>query len=152
VLGVLAARAAKAPFGDVLHERILAPLNMHNTAFYAADVDRLCTAYGHHDGQFEVHDPPDGQWAHPPAFPNGAAGLVSSVDDVVAFGQMLIRGGGSVLNAASVEQMTRDQLSEAQRTKVWPGFSFLDDRGWGTESRYSTTAAMAGMVGLGLPG
>ena len=27
--------------------------------------------------------------------------------------------------------MTRDQLTDKQRTNVWPGFSFLDDRGWG---------------------
>jgi CubicO group peptidase (beta-lactamase class C family) len=27
--------------------------------------------------------------------------------------------------------MTRDQLTESQRTNVWPGFSFLDGRGWG---------------------
>ena len=27
--------------------------------------------------------------------------------------------------------MTRDQLSAAQRANVWPGFSFLDGRGWG---------------------
>ena len=131
VLGVLAARAANAPFGDVLRERLLTPLGLRDTAFYTADVDRLCTAYQHQHGQFEVSDPPDGQWSRPPAFPDGAAGLVSSVDDVVAFGRMLMRGGGSVLKAATVAEMTRDQLSEVQRTNVWPGFSFLDDRGWG---------------------
>jgi CubicO group peptidase (beta-lactamase class C family) len=27
--------------------------------------------------------------------------------------------------------MTRDQLTPAQRARVWPGFSFLGDRGWG---------------------
>ena len=27
--------------------------------------------------------------------------------------------------------MTRDQLTSGQRANVWPGFSFLDDRGWG---------------------
>ncbi|HUZ77025.1 MAG TPA: serine hydrolase domain-containing protein [Chloroflexota bacterium] len=131
VLGVLAARAANTRFDDVLRERVLAPLGMHDTAFYAADVDRLCTAYHHQHGQFEVSDPPDGQWSRPPAFPDGAAGLVSSIDDVVAFGRMLMDGGGSVLKAATVAEMTRNQLSEVQRTNVWPGFSFLDGRGWG---------------------
>lgn len=131
VLGVLAARAANAPFGDMLRERVFAPLGKHDTAFYAADVDRLCTAYQRRDGQFEVGDPPDGQWSRPPAFPDGAAGLVSSVDDVVAFGRMLMRSGGSVLKVATVDEMTRDQLSEIQRSNVWPGFSFLGDRGWG---------------------
>jgi CubicO group peptidase (beta-lactamase class C family) len=37
VLGVLAARAAGAPFEDVMRERVLAPLGMDDTAFYADD-------------------------------------------------------------------------------------------------------------------
>ena len=32
---------------------------------------------------------------------------------------------------ATVAEMTRDQLTVEQRANVWPGFSFLDDRGWG---------------------
>ena len=36
-----------------------------------------------------------------------------------------------MLNSATAAEMTRDQLTTAQRTNVWPGFSFLDDRGWG---------------------
>ncbi len=44
---------------------------------------------------------------------------------------MLLRGGGPVLRQATVAEMTRDQLTAAQRASVWPGFSFLGDRGWG---------------------
>ena len=127
VLGVLAARAAGAPFEDVMRERVLAPLEMHDTAFYAADPSRLATAY---EGQV-VRDPPDGQWSRPPRFPDGAAGLVSTAADLVAFGRMLLRGGQPVLKAQTVAEMTRDQLTPAQRANVWPGFSFLGDRGWG---------------------
>ena len=36
-----------------------------------------------------------------------------------------------MLQPATVAEMTRNQLTAAQRSKVWPGFSFLDDRGWG---------------------
>jgi CubicO group peptidase (beta-lactamase class C family) len=36
-----------------------------------------------------------------------------------------------VLQPATVAEMTRDQLTPEQRANVWPGFSFLDDRGWG---------------------
>jgi CubicO group peptidase (beta-lactamase class C family) len=67
----------------------------------------------------------------PALFPDGSGGLVSSVDDVVAFGRMLMRGGSPVLKPATAAEMTRDQLTAAQRAKVWPGFSFLGDRGWG---------------------
>jgi CubicO group peptidase (beta-lactamase class C family) len=131
VLGVLAARAAGAPFGDVLRERLLGPLSMADTGFGAADTSRLATAYERRDGRLAVTDPPDGQWSRPPLFPDGAAGLVSSADDVVAFGRMLLRGGDPVLAPATAAEMTRDQLTPAQRANVWPGFSFLEDRGWG---------------------
>ena len=131
VLGVRAARAAGAPFGDVLRERLLGPLGMSDTGFGAADTARLATAYERRDGLLAVTDPPDGQWSRPPLFPDGAAGLVSSADDVVAFGRMLLRGGDPVLTPATVAEMTRDQLTAAQRANVWPGFSLLSGRGWG---------------------
>jgi len=131
VLGVLAARAAGAPFGDVLRERLLGPLGMADTGFGAADTARLATAYLPQDGELVVSDPPDGQWTRPPAFPDGGAGLVSTVDDVLAFGRMLLRGGGPVLRPETVAEMTRDQLTPAQRGRVWPGFDLLNGRGWG---------------------
>lgn len=131
VLGVLAARAAGAPFEAVLRERVLGPLGMKDTGFHAADTARLSTAYENRDGLLVVTDPPDGQWSRPPLFPDGSGGLLSSVDDLVAFGRMLMRQGSPVLKPATVAEMTRDQLTAAQRANVWPGFSFLDDRGWG---------------------
>jgi CubicO group peptidase (beta-lactamase class C family) len=104
---------------------------MNETGFHATDTDRLSTAYENREGRLEVSDPPNGQWSQPPVFPDGSGGLVSSVDDVVAFGRMLMRGGGPVLKATTAAEMTRDQLTAAQRANVWPGFSFLDGRGWG---------------------
>jgi len=131
VLGVLAARAAGAPFEHVMRERLLDPLGMSDTGFHAADTGRLATAYENRDGRFVVTDHPDGQWAHPPLFADGSGGLVSSVDDLVAFGRMLMRGGSPVLGLQTTAEMTRDQLTAAQRANLWPGFSFLEDRGWG---------------------
>ncbi len=131
VLGVLAARAAGAPFGDVMRDRILGPLGMRDTGFNAQNTERLATAYENRDGRLTVSDPPDGQWSAPPRFPDGGGGLVSTAADLVAFGRMLLRGGHPVLTADTVKEMTRDQLTAAQRVNVWPGFSFLEDRGWG---------------------
>jgi CubicO group peptidase (beta-lactamase class C family) len=132
VLGVLAARAAGAPFEDVMRERVLAPLGMDDTAFYANDTSRLATAYERRDGELAVSDPPDGQWSRPPRFPDGAAGLVSTAEDLLRFGRMLLLPGGNpVLTTGTVAEMTSDQLTPAQRARVWPGFSFLGDRGWG---------------------
>ena len=131
VLGVLVSRLCAAPFEDVLRERVLSPLGMDDTGFHTADTARLATAYERKDGQLVINDPPDGQWSHAPAFPDGGAGLLSSVEDLVSFGRMLLAGGSGVLARATVAEMTRDQLTPAQRANVWPGFSFLGERGWG---------------------
>src|SRR6059058_123147 len=93
VLGVLAARAAGAPFEDVMRERVLAPLGLHDTAFYAGDTSRLATAYENLDGKLTVRDPPDGPWSRPPRFPDGAGGLVSTAEDLLRFGRMLLLPG-----------------------------------------------------------
>ena len=131
VLGVLAARAAGGQFEDVMRERVLGPLGMRDTAFHARDTSRLATAYENLVGELAVSDPPDGEWSKPPRFPDGGGGLVSTAGDLLAFGRMLLRGGDPVLLPATVAEMTRDQLTPAQRARVWPGFSFLDDCGWG---------------------
>ena len=132
VLGVLAARAAGVPFEEVMRERVLAPLGMDDTAFYANDTSRLATAYENVNGELTVRDRPDGQWSRPPRFPDGAAGLVSTAEDLLRFGRMLLLPGGNpVLTAGTVAEMTGDQLTPAQLARVWPGFSFLGDRGWG---------------------
>ena len=131
VLGVLVARAAGKPFEQVMAERLFGPLGMSDTSFWATDTARLATAYGRAAGELVVVDPPDGQWSRPPAFPDGAAGLVSTAADLVAFGRMLLRGGAGVLRAETVAEMTRDQLTSEQRSYEWGGFDMLSGRGWG---------------------
>ena len=63
-------------------------------------------------------------WSTPPAFPSGGAGLVSTADDYLAFAEMLLRGGAPILSRPSVETMTSDHLTPAQ--KAVSGF-FPDD-------------------------
>ncbi|SFL26028.1 serine hydrolase domain-containing protein [Geodermatophilus ruber] len=119
VLGVLVARAAGRPLPEVLAERVLDPLGMAGTGFGVPGParDRL----GPHwtppadDGTRTVYDPAEGQWAHPPAFPDAGDGLVSTVDNLAAFAAMLSAGGrtpgGSrVLSEAAVRAMTTDQV------------------------------------------
>jgi CubicO group peptidase (beta-lactamase class C family) len=139
VLGVLVARATGLPFESALRERVLDPLGMHDTGFWVDDArrDRLVTGYltDPATGELRVHDRPDGQWSRPPAFPSGAGGLVSSVDDYLAFARMLQAGGrgpaGRVLSRGSVEAMTSDQLLARQRTGAGLVEGWFDDHGWG---------------------
>ncbi|WNV76554.1 serine hydrolase [Geodermatophilus sp. DSM 44513] len=113
VLGVLVARAAGRPLPEVLAERVLDPLGMADTGFTVPDHarDRLgphWTPPGE-DGGRQVYDAADGQWARPPAFPDGGDGLVSTVDDLAALARALLDGGAPVLSPATVRAMTTEQ-------------------------------------------
>jgi CubicO group peptidase (beta-lactamase class C family) len=131
VLGVLASRAAGQTFGDVLRTRIFEPLGMSQTAFWTAETDRLATAYRRaHESGLEVWDPPEGSYSRPPAFEDGAGGLVSTADDMLAFARMFLRGGDPVLSADSVRAMTTDQLTPAQKTRGGLGPDFFTGQSW----------------------
>jgi CubicO group peptidase (beta-lactamase class C family) len=135
LLGVLIARASGQPFETFLRERIFEPLGMKDTAFFvpAADVGRLVTSYmtSPETGTLNLFDEPSGQWSTPPAFPSGGPGLVSTAADFLAFAEVLLRGGAPLLSRPSVETMTADQLTPAQ--KAASGFypDDFDARGWG---------------------
>src|SRR3954468_15348715 len=123
VLGVLVERASGRPFATFLQERIFEPLGMVDTGFSvpAADLHRLTTSYATdpQTGALTVYDEPGGQWSRPPAFCAGGGGLVSTVDDYLAFARMLLDGGRSggerLLSRPAVELMTTDQLTVAQK-------------------------------------
>ena len=105
VLGVLIARAAGQPFETFLRERLFEPLGMKDTGFSvpAGKIGRLATSYwsGPKSGAMEVYDPAEGgQWSRPPAFPSAAGGLVSTVDDYLAFGRMLLNRGRTARSAS----------------------------------------------------
>ncbi len=131
VLGVLAARAAGQPFGDVLRTRLFEPLGMTSTAFWTSQTGRLVTAYRPAPEGLAAWDQPDGSWSRPPTFPDGAAGLVSTADDLLAFSRMLLRGGAPILPAAAVRAMTTDQLTPEQKARGGLGPDFFKDKSWG---------------------
>jgi CubicO group peptidase (beta-lactamase class C family) len=140
VLGVLIARASGQPLQTFFRECIFEPLGMKDTGFSvpAAKLDRLASCYdvNPESGTIELHDGvDDSRWSRPPAFPDGGAGLVSTIDDYLSFGQMMLNKGklGSerILSRLSVESMTTDQITPQQKavSGFFPGF--WDSRGWG---------------------
>ncbi|MGH3393945.1 MAG: serine hydrolase domain-containing protein [Streptosporangiaceae bacterium] len=130
VLGVLLARAAGVPFPEVLRTRIFEPLGMHDTSFWARDPSRLATAYRSGPDGLVVTDPPDGAWSRPPAFGDGADGLVSTAADLLAFARMMLRGGIPVLTADAVREMTTGQITPAQRARDGLAPGFFDEFTW----------------------
>jgi len=131
VLGVLLARATGQTFPEVLRTRLFEPLGMRDTAFWTSETDRLATAYLAKPDGLVVWDEPDGQWSRPPAFGDGAAGLVSTADDLLAFSRMLLGGGAPVLTAAAVRAMTSDQLTAGQKASGGLGPGFFARKSWG---------------------
>jgi CubicO group peptidase (beta-lactamase class C family) len=130
VLGVLLARAAGLPLAEVLKTRIFDPLGMGATAFWTEHTDRLATAYQPTPDGLVVWDEPEGSWSRPPAFGDGAAGLVSTVDDLLAFARMLLRAGAPVLSEESARAMTTDQLTPQQKKNGAFGDDFFAGRSW----------------------
>ena len=130
VLGVLLARATGQLFADVLRTRLFEPLGMRDTAFWTSETGRLATAYRRTSEGLIVWDEPDGQWSHPPAFGDGAAGLVSTADDLLAFSRMLLAGGGSVLPPGAVDAMRTDQLTDGQKAFGGLGPDFFAHKSW----------------------
>jgi CubicO group peptidase (beta-lactamase class C family) len=136
IQGVLVARASGQPLSRFFEERILGPLGMKDTAFFVppATIDRLVTAYrSQGDGVAVSDEPATGKWSRPPKFEQGDAGLVSTVDDYLAFARMLLADGRhrgrSLLAPASVKAMKANHLTAPQRSA---GEMILGrGRGWG---------------------
>ncbi len=135
IQGVLIARVSGRPLPEFLAERLFEPLGMVDTGFEVPPdkLDRFTSYYRNNPaGGLELIDAPDGQWSSRPAFPSGAGGLVSTVDDLYAFARMLLADGTvdghQLLSPGSVRQMRTDHLTEAQRDASQ---LFLDGQGWG---------------------
>jgi CubicO group peptidase (beta-lactamase class C family) len=140
ILGVLIARATGQTLETFFRERIFEPLGMKDTAFSVpeAKIDRLATLYQPDaaTGKLVVFDEArGGRWARPPVFEAGGGGLVSTVDDYLAFSRMMLNrgeyGGERILSRLSVELMTTDHITPEQKaiSGFFPGF--WDSRGWG---------------------
>jgi CubicO group peptidase (beta-lactamase class C family) len=161
ILGVMMARATGKSLGELLQERIFAPLGMKDTAFSvpADQVDRLPTVYmrNFESGDLEIFDDGGEQsaFARPADFESGAGGLVSTVDDLLIFAQMMLSNGTyqgeRILSRPSIELMTTDQITPEQkaRSPFFPGF--WDNYGWGfgvaINTRRSDLSATPGRYG-----
>ncbi len=160
VLGVLIARASGQELPTFLRERIFEPLGMKDTGFSvpAPKLDRLVTSYwtDPESRKLALYDDVEGgQWSRPPAFPSASGGLVSTIDDYLAFGQMMLSQGkhesSRILSRLSVELMTTDQLTPEQKavSGLVPGY--FDSHGWGfgvsVVTRRDDVAAVPGRYG-----
>jgi CubicO group peptidase (beta-lactamase class C family) len=154
ILGVLIARAADQPVETFYAERVFGPLGMTDTGFQVPEGERhrLVPCYEQADGALTAFDD-GGEWERPRPFPDGGAGLVSTVGDYLAFGQMLLAGGTHrgtrILAPELVAAMTTDHLTAGQREEAGP---LLDGRGWGFGLSIIDRPEVGGVKGYGWSG
>lgn len=137
ISGVLISRVSGQSLATFLRERIFEPLGMTDTDFRVPEekLDRLPICYGTNFPNPELVVLDGGQAARAPIFESGGGGLVSTVDDLLAFGQMMLGKGGHgrerILSQPAIELMTMDHISPEQKSAS-PFFeNFWNSRGWG---------------------
>jgi CubicO group peptidase (beta-lactamase class C family) len=137
VLSVLVARASGQSLEDFFRTRIFEPLGMTETGFSlpAEHAGRLPSYYmsDFETGKLELQTlSAPSVWTRPPVFPSGAAGLLSTVDDYLAFARLLlnkgVHQGERLLSEDSVNLMTTNHLTPEE---IAGGGSILAGRGWG---------------------
>jgi CubicO group peptidase (beta-lactamase class C family) len=165
VAGILIERVTGAPLAEVLGKRVFEPLGMKDTAFHvpAAKLGRFTSMYAPAEAAaafgasaaeaggagLVLIDRPDGWYAAPPALPDGAGGLVSTVDDLAAFAAMLAADGGGLLSPESVAQLLRDRTTARDRAEN-PWF-FGEHLGWGLTMSVPLAGVDPRTVPAGLP-
>src|SRR2546425_7179138 len=137
VLSVLVARASGQTLADFFRTRIFEPLGMKDTGFSlsAEKSSRLPSNYmtNFQTGKMELQTTSGpSEWTKPQAFPSGAAGLVSTIDDYLAFARLLLDEGvhenRRLLSQRSVRLMTTNHLTPEQMAGGGP---ILAGQGWG---------------------
>lgn len=137
VLGVLLARVEGEPLEAVFRRRLFEPLGMADTSFQVAadQLHRLPPFHCLDDaGHRALFDPggAESRYASPPPFPSAGGGLVSTVDDLLAFGGLMLGKGEHkglrLLAPESVEALWENRLTHEQRRSA---AMFLDGHGWG---------------------
>lgn len=138
LLGLLLERVAEQPLDVLMADRIAEPLGMRDARWWVpvADLHRFASRYGPSDdprAPLELLDPPGGQHAQPPSFPDGAGGMIGTAEDWLAFGRMLLDGGESngrqIIPTTLVQSMMTNQLTVDQRRHA--GIFLAEGEGWG---------------------
>ena len=158
IQGYLVEKLSGKSLGDFFQERIFDPIGMKDTAFWvpAEKKTRLVTLYNA-NAKNELEPATFGMnYFAPPGMPSGGGGLVSTAQDYMLFGQMLLNKGQAngkrLLSPSSVALMSANHLPEKLLTGQYgigqhfmrPGFGF----GWDFAVFYDPTLA-ASTVGKG---
>lgn len=157
VLGAVVEVASEMKLSDFLNKEIFNPLGMKDTAFYVPkdSQDRLAKVYKSTDNGLELYTYDNlgvsNKLINEPAFESGGAGLVATIDDFVAFSQMLLNGGiyknVRVLSEETVKFMTEYKLSENYYSDIYGMMPHLSGYSYGNLLRVMTNCDRAVTLG-----
>lgn len=157
VLGYLVEVVSGVPFDRFLQDRILTPLGMPDTSFYAPEekLHRLATVYGAsaNSGIAPLHNDLVDRHARPHTLFSGGGGLVSTASDYMRFCQMLLNGGAlgdeRLLAPKTVEMMRSNHLTEDMRPFAVGQSNASDTKGcgFGLGFRVVMDIAQHGIIG-----
>lgn len=155
VLGALIEKVTGMKYGDFLKERIFDPLEMKDTAFFVPEdkKDRMSGIYKKvkddikQDFGNHLIVRSDG---NPNAFESGGAGLLSTLDDYMHFGQMLLGNGTykgkEILTPETVHYLTHTSLTPMQQ-KAFDNWQGLEGHTYGNLMRIMTDPEQAVIIG-----
>ncbi|HXA37542.1 MAG TPA: serine hydrolase domain-containing protein [Phenylobacterium sp.] len=158
VLGFLVARIEGKPLGQVLKDRIFAPLGMADTDFWCPPEkrDRMAKLYRIDPQTDRLQDVSFPHVDSQPAFEAGGGGLISTADDYLKFARMML-GQGEVdgvrlVKTSTLETMTQNRLTEAQRQIPFMGIPFWLGQGFGLGVSTITDPEKQAWMGAGSKG
>ncbi len=155
VLGAVIEKVTGMKYGEFLKERLFDPLEMKDTAFFVPEekMDRMSGIYKRSKGNIKQDHGnhliirSDGR---PNAFESGGAGLYSTLDDYMHFGQMLLNNGTykskEILTPETVRFMTNSSLTPMQQ-KAFDNWQGLEGHTYGNLMRIMTDPAQAVIIG-----
>ena len=151
VVGRLVEVLAGEPLDAYFRRNIFAPLGMHDTSFFVppSEADRLAALYigdlqdpGRPGLRRADHLPYEGAYRKPVARLNPGGGLVSTLGDFTRLAGALLQGGAPLLQPATMQLVTRNQLAPGQWV-VFPGAPVQHGRGHGFASSVMVQASDA---------
>jgi CubicO group peptidase (beta-lactamase class C family) len=144
---VLIARATSMSLGAFQREQLFVQIGMNDTGFSALPdkLDRPAIGALTNPAMetLEFFDGvEDSRWVSPPLFESAGGGLVSTVDDLLAFGKLMLNNGKHgnerILARLTIELITTDQITAEQKAAA-PFFpASWEPRGWGFEAAMVT--------------
>ncbi len=160
VLGHLVAVLSGQEFGQFLHDRVIAPLGMTDTAFHVAPgkLGRFAANYarGQDSRAVLLDDPATSRFAAPRAIASGGGGLVGTGRDYLRFCRMMLNRGAldgeRLLGRKTVELMTSNHLGGDMASMGQARFSESNYEGIGFGLGFSVMLDPARAQILGSPG